>query len=101
MNWWRRLWRRNQMEEQLEKELRFHIEQHTADLIARGVDPGQARREARIDLGGLEQVKEECRDARGTRWLEDLWQDASYAVRTLCKRPSFAVVALLTLALGI
>ena len=71
------------MEEQLEKELRFHLEQHAADLVARGHDPAEARRLARLALGGPEQVKEGCRDARGTRWVEDLWQDLRYAVRVL------------------
>jgi hypothetical protein len=86
--WAHRLFRRNKLEEQLDKEMRFHLDEHANDLIARGYEPGEARREARLALGGPEQVKEECRDARGTRWLEDLWQDLRYTVRTARQNPA-------------
>src|SRR5258705_8360381 len=101
MSWWTRLWRRGQMEAQLEKELSFHLEQHTAQLVAQGRPPDEARREARLALGGPEQVKEKCRDARGTRWLEDLLQDTRYALRTFRQNPAFTLVALLILSFGI
>jgi len=101
MTWLARLLRRRKMEDSLENELRYHLSQHVSDLIAQGHTPDEARRQARIALGGPEQVKEECRDARGTRWLEELSQDIRYGLRLLRQKPGFAAVATITIALGI
>ena len=101
MTWWHRLFHRRRHEEQLEKELRHHLDLHTSDLISQGYSPEEAQRLARLALGGSEQVKEMCRDARGTRWLEELLQDLRIGVRMMRKNPGFTLVVTATLALGI
>src|ERR1044072_7461063 len=101
MTWWHRLFHRRQYEEQLEKELRHHLDLHTSDLIRQGYSREEAQRHADLALGGPEQVKEMCRDARGTRWLEELLQDLRIGVRMWRKNPGFTLVVAATLALGL
>jgi predicted permease len=96
-----RLFRRRSIDARLDQELRFHLEQHTADLVARGHTPEEARRLARVALGGLTQVTEDLRDVHRVPWLHDAWQDARYALRLIRQRPAFAAAVIATLALGI
>jgi predicted permease len=101
MRWLARLIRRNRVEAQLDSELRDHFQRQVADYVAAGMTEPEARRRARIELGGLEQAKESCRDVRGTRWIEESLQDLRCAARLQIKRPGFAIITILTLALGI
>ncbi|HYL72813.1 MAG TPA: ABC transporter permease [Bryobacteraceae bacterium] len=87
-------------EAQLNAELRYHFERLIRESIESGMEPEEARRRAQLEFGGIEQIKEECRDVHG-RWLDDFGKDLHYAVRTLRRSPGFLVVSVLSLALGI
>ena len=92
---------RRDKERELDDELRFHFDQSVKDHIAAGLSPEEAQRQTRLEFGGFDQVKEECRDERRGIWLEQLWQDTVFALRQLRKAPAFAITAVLTTAIGI
>jgi putative ABC transport system permease protein len=100
MTWWPHR-TRDRLERELDAELRDHLERLIVDYLASGMPAGEARRKARLEFGGLDQMKDACRDTRGIRLVDEAMQDLRYAARSLTKYPIACGVAVVSLAGGI
>src|SRR5260370_7902494 len=97
----RSLFRRKIVQAEMDEELRFHFENQVVKLLRSGLAPTEAKRRARMEVGGRERVKEEYRDSSGVTFIETLLQDIRYGLRILGRTPAITSVAILSLALGI
>jgi putative ABC transport system permease protein len=101
MSWWKSIFRKSALDAQLDTELRFHMDKLVKDYVAQGMSPGEARRQAVLEFGGREQIKEELRDVHRVGFVETTNTNLKSALRFIRKSPSFSLAVILTLALGI
>jgi len=97
LNWFRR----DRLEHGLDRELQYHLDRRISDLMEEGLPESEARRRARLEIGGLEQVREEVRDVWLTRWLRDFLYDLRFSARSFLRSPSFTAATVLSLGIGI
>ena len=107
-HWWftaplrfRSLFRRRRVESELDEELQFHLDHKIEEGISEGLSPEEARRRALLSMGGLDQRKEEIRDALRVHWLTDFFDDVRYAIRSLRRTPGLTAFIVVTISLGI
>ncbi len=104
-SWLKNITRREHVEYEMDAELRVHIEQRADDWMrdpdSKGMTREEALRRARLEFGGMDKAKEECREARGASWIENVLQDIRFGIRTMKRSPGFTAVAILSLGLGI